>query len=347
MSGIFQRFGGRNTKRSPSERFFGVVAAYEDGPDGSANNIVRLDMPDGSERRVALNPNSVIKNLKEGFERPPISDLATTGRKGVVPGGEVLVEDAFLDRATGVYMARWVGAAVHRPGGGFTLDTKAAKVGPLITPEEGSPYRTVDVMDVDAATKVTDLAGFEAAIADAIVVSGGATVRFANADGQVGTRLITGGRHETDDERVAAARSHPTYNEFAEVFEKGGMAAGEIMDVVPTQRLFFGADSATNRRLDSIFVSESSEGKQYSKGFTDVLLTAKAREDGSAFVTNAIPKSWESTYTAAGVWPELDALGVSDGPEQAAESSANELPPEVDLSEVAQQAAKPSPSPGM
>lgn len=345
MSFANQLKGGK----APAESFFGILKALHTDGQPMPFAVVQVQGT-GEERRVALNPNSKI-NLKEGQERPEIKSFVS-GKQKCEIGGTLRVETAYHDRATGLWLARWMNTALRNPDAGYTRDWSEVRVGALVkNPSTGSDYRPLDVLDSSRAVRVTTLAELEAAVSRAVADRnyGNAFVRYHGIDDEGGTAirgvLLSGGKPDgaSDEERVQRALSSEqnTAKELKSYLANGDAAPNDTFEVVPAMRLMFGADSAKNKRLDALFCTTSEDGaRTYSKGFTAAAVTVHYRDDGSHMVVSAVPKSPDG---------EFNSVGANFKYEVASESAHDaDLPDEMDLGAVMNDAppaaARPRPT---
>lgn len=306
------RSGG---SRPMPERFFGEVVSYKVG-QGSQDTVTVKVVGTGEERTIGLDPNAKIENIKEGFDRPGVEKFARKGKSFTEPGGVLRIEDAVRDAQSGTWQARWISSALHQPKDGYVLNAADARVSPLLESKTpgGSPYRMVDILQGEQARRVVTAEQFEAAVVAAVKEAGAAFIRVSDGQGQVRSVTLNGGRLSDDvnarvdsvlaDERFVAARGAIGM----------GLSPGEVVEVVPMKRMFFGADSATSKKLDAMFLQASEDGQPAkARGFGEVLLTVQVRDDGSEFVSGAIPKSYGTKFSFVGKFDvKVSPTGVDE-----------------------------------
>jgi hypothetical protein len=345
-SGIF---GALRGGAGSTERFFGTVKAFNTSAE--IPHIV-VTTADGQDRKVALNPDSKNLNIKEGYERPALSKFQA-GKSKTEIGGVLRIEDAFLDRKTGMHMARWVSSALPRADSGY-VTTATARVNTLRSRDNGPDYRSVDVLDEAAIARPESASALVAAVHKAVETHGAAFIRLTDGE-QVNTRLLSGGRSDLPiAERLAKVDADDKFQALIEAVQRDGIA-GVVLEVVPAERLFFGAETAGNKKLDKLFTATNTVEREggdvtyvNAKGFAEVMLTVHVREDGSKMVVGALPKAWNTPFTKAGPIAMADGATFATGaPDTAGPDSDHDAHHEIgdiDLADLASQAPAQQPA---
>lgn len=349
--------------RSNTESFFGVVQQYDITNEGQSV-VVRVLNPDrslGEERRVALNPNTNYKQTSPKYDRPTIADL-TKGKMKTEIGGTIRVENAYSDRNSGTWMARWIGSALKTPDQGVVRIFPEARVGAMVVPEGGKAYRTIDVLDSNKAKPVRTLAELDDAVKAAVSGAHGSAfvrVREINAEGKMGYEgiFVSGGSTTLPaEERVERAMNskNENFTLLRNALAKADVGADTTVEVVPTFRLFFGSESGTQRSLDALFCTARESGTgSYSKGFTEVLAHFHKYPDSEElFCAGAMTAGSNAQFSRVGASFEVagDVAGAENvDTAEAGLSGAmpadDDLPPELDLDAAMSAPAEAEPRP--
>ncbi len=288
------------SSKSNIQRFFGVVQSYDVASTPKSVTVqvqgteevrkVHLDM---SEKTIAS------LNLKEGLKRPDIDAYANRGKSKTEIGGTLLFEGA-APEADGSWKARWISSAVYAPNTGAAVTYPEARVGALIESTNGKPYRTVDVLAPEGAKRIANRVELDAALRDAVATHGNAFIRAANVEtGKTKVITLSGGDTESPlDTRMLRVTSKDGYQEWAAALEH--ISDKDVVEVVPMKRIMFGGDTASKGSLDDKFTQTGPQGARYSKGFTEIMVITQARDDGSEFVTGAIPLNYKPEFSHAG-----------------------------------------------
>lgn len=334
---------------SSTVSFFGVVKAYDITESGQAVIVqpVNADKTLGEERRVMLNPDAKYNRANPKYDRPTIADL-TKGKMKTEIGGTIRIENAYQDRNTGTWMARWIGSALKTPDQGFVRVFQEARVGTLISTGDGTKtYRALDILDSGSAIPVSTLAELDEAVKKAVIGSHGSAfirMREFDAEGKADYEgiFVSGGGAE--DAAARAERVMSSNNEnFAKLrsaLAKSDVGPSMAIEVVPTWRVFFGSESATQRSLDTLFCAQRDDNKgAYSKGFTTVLAHFHKYDDSSEFFcAGAMTPSRDAKFSRVG--ESFEVAGVAAGAETNASVDSgltgaaptdDDLPPAMDL----------------
>ncbi|XAI97098.1 hypothetical protein [Dolichospermum phage Dfl-JY45] len=346
--------------------FFGVVKAFDISEKGQfvVVQVVNHDQSPGEERRVALNPESNYTQKNPKYDRPTIADL-TKGKMKTEIGGTIRIENAYQDRNTGTWMARWISTALKSPEQGIVRVLGEARVGTLVTnPQTNKSYRALDILDSKNAKPVRTLGELDEAVKAAVTgVHGSAFIRIREFDAQgkadyEGIFVSGGGAADAAEraERVMSSKNE-NFSRLRDALAKSDVGPAMAVEVVPTFRVFFGSESATKSQLDALFCAhsqrENGEGPAYSKGFTTVLAHFhKYQDSNEVFCAGALTTGSNATFSRVGASFEVE--GVVAGAENidTAESglsgaapSEDELPPEIDLDAAMGAAAPPAARP--
>jgi len=346
--------GGR---RNTTDSFFGVVKSYHIEDEAVPYVLVSVVGTD-KERRVALNPDTKYNRPNPKYDRPTIADL-TKGKMKTAIGGTVRIESAYEDRSTKTWLARWVGSALKTPEQGIVRSFDEARVGSLVTKQDGKTYRPLDILHSDRAIPVCSLKELDTAIADAITSSNGAFIRIREPDAAGKSSyegvFVSGGRADADVQtRIerALGSDNANFKLLRTALAESDAPEGSLVEVVPTHRVFFGSESATQRTLDAIFCGKLDDNRTYSKGFTDLLATFHYHEGSEDLMcVSAIPKFNPALFSRVGMSFESDGEAgaesvesAASGASGAAESDADDqLPPEMDLEEAMSAPASDTP----
>lgn len=352
---------------SGTESFFGVVKAFDISEKGQSVvvQVVNPDQTLGEERRVALNPDTEYKQTSPKYDRPSVESL-TKGKMKTEIGGTIRIERAYQDRNTGTWMARWIGTALKTPEQGFVRIFSEARVGALISPttEGVKPYRPLDILDSAGAVQVRTLGELDEAVKAAVMGKHGSAfirIREFDAEGKAdyeGIFVSGGGAADAAAraERVMSSRNE-NFTRLREALSKSDVGSAMAVEVVPTFRVFFGAESGTQRSLDAQFCGKrEGEESYYSKGFTTVLAYFHRYDDSNeVFCAGAMTVGSKAVFSRVGASFEVAGAVAgaenSDSIETGATGAApadDDLPPELDLDaamgEAAPPASRPAPS---